>query len=58
MNVSLIVGAVLAIVLGALDAELRQKLGVGVDLGLVLGGLAALGVHAGVSISASSAPKQ
>lgn len=58
MNVSLIAGAVLAIVLGALDAELRQKLGIGVDLGLVLGGLTALGVHAGVTISASGAPKQ
>lgn len=57
MNIPLVAGSVVSIVLGALDAELRQHLGTGVDLGLIFGGLTALGVHAGAVTVSASGPK-
>lgn len=58
MNVPLFLGSLLAVVLGAVDAETRRRLGTGVELGLIFGGLTGLGVHAGVvTISATSDPK-
>ena len=45
-HVSLLVGGVIAIAVGYTDARLGTRLSSGVDVGLVIGGLAALGVKA------------
>jgi hypothetical protein len=44
-HAALFFGSACAIVIGAGDAYLRQKFGIGVDVGLVLGGLAGFGVQ-------------
>lgn len=44
-HVSLLAGGLAAAAVGAVDALTRQKLGAPVDLGLLFGGLTALGVH-------------
>lgn len=57
VTLSLLLGGVLSIALGAVDAETVRHLSTGVDLGLIFGGLAALGVHVGAVTISSTAPK-
>ena len=45
-HISILLGGVLAVAIGFVDAKTGHALTIGVDDGLILGGLAALGVKA------------
>ena len=53
-HLSALIGGLSAVALGAVDLYARQRLTASVDVGLIAGGLSALGVKAGISDALAS----